>query len=210
ARDRVHLGYSLSKSFTSTVLGNLVGQGAISLDAPVWSYLADLDLVPEKWSRVTLRHCISMTVGHSEDAWDWPRDEAPAPSHPEVGDEFLARILEREPDGEPGEVWAYNQVGTYLVAQAIAAATGEPVSAHVRRLLLDPFGGEPAKAQRTSHGRDLGFSGLHMTTPSILELAQLWLDGGVVGGARIVPEDYCAQAPLPVAASLVGADDGDW
>lgn len=210
ARGRVHLGYSLSKSFTSTVLGHLVGQGVVSLDAPVWSYLEDLHSVPEKWRRVTVRHCISMTVGHSEDAWSW-RGEEPSPSPQEVGDELLARILEREPDGEPGEVWAYNQVGTYLVAQAIAAATGEPVSTHVRRLLLDPFGGGPAKAQRTRQGHDLGFSGLHVTTPSILALAQTWLDGGVVGSARIVPEDYAAQAPLPTAASRMGGDDdGDW
>lgn len=208
ARDRVHLGYSLSKSFTSTVLGHLVGQGVISLDAPVWSYLRDLDSVPEKWRRVTVRHCISMTVGHSEDAWEW-RGEEPAASPKQGDDELLTRILEREPDGEPGDVWAYNQVGTYLVAQAIAAATGDPVSTHVRRLLLDPFGGDPAKAQRTRQGHDLGFSGLCVTTPSILSLAQTWLDGGVVDGQRVVPEDYAAQAPLPGTASPMNGDD-DW
>ncbi|WP_461104499.1 serine hydrolase domain-containing protein [Tessaracoccus terricola] len=208
-RGRVHLGYSLSKSFTSTVLGHLVGEGVISLDAPVWSYLSDLDSVPERWRRVTVRHCISMTVGHSEDAWDWRGDDEPPRSDDDGDDELLSLILEREPDGEPGEVWAYNQVGTYLVAQAIAAATGEPVSAHVRRLLLDPFGGAPAKAQRTHQGRDLGFSGLHVTTPSILALAQTWLDGGVWEGRRIVPVDYATEAPIPTAASMAGGA-GDW
>lgn len=208
ARDRVHLGYSLSKSFTSTVLGNLVGQGVISLDAPVWSYLADLDTVPEKWRRVTVRHCISMTVGHTEDAWRWRGEAEPRPSE-SGGDEILALILESEPDGEPGEVWAYNQVGTYLVTQAIAASTGEPLTTHVRRLLLDQFGSPPAKAHRTLQGRDLGFTGLHVTTPSILALAQTWLDGGIWDGRRIVPEGYAAQAPLPSVVSQAGGD-GDW
>ncbi|MFT3889383.1 MAG: serine hydrolase domain-containing protein [Arachnia sp.] len=208
-RDRVHLAYSLSKSFTSTVLGHLVGEGVIDLDAPVWSYLADLDTIPEKWREVTVRHCITMTVGHSADVWDWRGDDEPTSTT--AGDELFRLILEREPDDEPGEVWAYNQVGTYLVAQAIAAATGEPVTAHVRRLLLDPFGGAAAKAQRTWQGRDLGFSGMHMTTPSILALAQTWLDGGVWQGQRIVPEGYAADAPKPSRASLAGPDDGgDW
>ena len=210
APDRVHLGYSLSKSFTATVLGNLAGRGLIALDAPVWSYLTDLGTLPEKWRRVTLRHCITMTVGHTEDAWNWRGDAEPLPGAPEVPDELLVRILERVPDGEPGEVWAYNQVGTYLVAQAIAAATGEPVTTHVRRLMLDPFGGAAAKAQRTFQDHDLGFSGMHVTTESILALAQTWLDGGVWEGERIVPTGYAERAPLPTPASLAGEDAGDW
>lgn len=210
ASDRVHLAYSLSKSFTATVLGNLAGRGMIALDAPVWSYLADLETLPEKWRRVTLRHCITMTVGHTEDAWDWRGDAEPLPGASDVPDELLARIVERIPDGEPGEVWAYNQVGTYLVAQAIAAATGEPVTAHVRRLLLDPFGGADAKAQRTFQGHDLGFSGMHVTTESILALAQTWLDRGVWEGERVVPADYAERAPLPTSASLASGEAGDW
>lgn len=210
AQDRVHLAYSLSKSFTATVLGNLAGRGQIALDAPVWSYLADLEVLPEKWRGVTVRHCITMTVGHTEDAWGWRGDAEPVPEAPDLPDELLARIVERVPDGEPGEVWAYNQVGTYLVAQAIAAATGEPVTRHVRRLLLDPFGGAPAKAQRTIQCRDLGFSGMHVTTPSILALAQTWLAGGVWEDEWIVPTGYAQRAPLPTPASLATGNAGDW
>lgn len=209
-RDRVHLGYSLSKSFTATVLGHLVGQGVIDLDAPVWSYLADLDSVPVSWRRVSVRNCITMTVGHTADAWEWRTGSGASPSGPDSEDALLPLILEREPDGEPGRVWAYNQVGTYLVAQAIVAATGEPLSVHLRRLLLDPFGGAAAKAQRTAQGRDLGFSGLHITTPAILALAQSWLDGGIWRGERVVPVDYAAMAPSPTAASMAGDGTGDW
>lgn len=209
-RDRVHLGYSLSKSFTSTVLGNLVGKGLIDLDAPVLSYLTDIGMVPEVWRRVSVRDCITMTAGHTSDAWSWRGDAEPQPSGTGAVDELLPRILAREPDGEPGQVWAYNQVATYLVAQAIAEATGEPLSTHVRRLLLDPFGGGAAKVQRTRQGRDLGFSGLHITTPAILALAQMWLDGGEWQGERIVPEEYAALAPRPTFASLASDDVGDW
>ncbi|MFT4293927.1 MAG: serine hydrolase domain-containing protein [Micropruina sp.] len=210
ARDRVHLGYSLSKSFTATVLGNLAGRGLIDLDAPVLSYLTDLASVSPRWRRVSVRNCITMTVGHSADVWDWRGDAKLPPGDPGDGDPLLPLILACEPDGEPGEVWAYNQVGTYLVAQAIAAATGEPLTVHVRRLLLDPFGGGAGKAQRTLQGRDFGFSGLHITTPAILALAQTWLDGGRWQGERIVPADYAAQAPRPSAASLAADEVGDW
>ena len=211
ARERAHLGYSLSKSFTATVLGDLVGRSLIDLDAPVLSYLTELASVSPKWRRVTVRDCIAMAVGHTTEAWEWRGDAEPPVAEPEAPDQVLALILEREPDGEPGQVWAYNQVATYLVAQAIAAVTGEPLSAHIRRLLLDPFGGGDARAQRTLQGRDLGFSGLHVTTPAILALAQSWLDGGVWQGKRLVPTDYATLAPRPTAVSLTAPDMlGDW
>ncbi len=208
-RHRMHLGYSLTKTFTATVLGDLVGRGMIDLDAPVLSYLGRWDSASPKWRRVTVRHCITMTVGHVTDAWQWRGDVAPPPSA-DGGDPLLAVILARDPDGEPGQVWAYNQVATYLIAQAIAAVSGEPLSVHLRRLLLDPFGGGAAAVQRTPQGRDLGFSGLQLTTPAILALAQTWLDGGLWQGARLVSADYAAWASRPTPASLAAEDDGDW
>ncbi|MBK8447933.1 MAG: beta-lactamase family protein [Micropruina sp.] len=212
ASDRVHLGYSLSKSFTATTLGILAGRGVIDLDAPVLSYLVDLDAVDPVWRRVTVRHCISMTAGHSVEAWDWSGDSLPPTAAPADADPVLDAIVHtRVPDGEPGQVWAYNQVCTYLVAQAVAAVTGEPLTSHVRRLVLDPLGGDPARAQRTPQGRDLGFSGLHVTTATILALAQTWLDGGRYDGVELVPLPYALDAPTPTPASLRAEGmTGDW
>ena len=41
--DRVHLLYSLSKSFTSTATGFAVAEGLVDLDATVLSYFPELD-----------------------------------------------------------------------------------------------------------------------------------------------------------------------
>jgi len=210
ARERVHLAYSLSKSFTATVLGHLVGKGLIDLDAPVLSYITHPWPVSPVWDSVTVRHCITMTAGHTVDAWDERFLAVRLTGGLDDPDPVLETILAREPDGEPGQVWAYNQVATYLVAQAIAGASGEPLSAHVRRVLLDPFGADAARAQRTPQGRDVGFSGLHVTTPSILALAQTWLDKGRWQGAEIAPAAYAELAPRPTPASLTVPQEGDW
>ena len=213
-RDRAHLGYSLSKSFTATVLGELAGRGVIDLDSPVLSYLDDPAArralaTSAKWRRVSVRDCIAMTVGHTYDAWDWRGEHLPAGGGVDAPDPVLGLILASEPDGEPGQVWAYNQVATYLVAQAIAAASGESLSVHVRRL-IDRLDGGAARVQRTLQGRDLGFSGMQFTTPAILALAQTWLDGGVRQGERIVPASYAAAAVRPSVPSLINDNTGDW
>lgn len=210
--DRVHLLYSVSKSFTATVVGMLCDQGVLGLDTPVWSYLVDdLDGVGERWRRVLVRHCLSMAVGHLVDAWTpeaWTGFDVPAV--PFAGDPLLGFVRDQVPDAEPGTVWAYNQVATYLLAQAVHRVTGWPVSRHVQERLLVPFGHPELAAHRSPLGRDLGFSGLHVTTEAMLGLAQTYLDGGVFDGRRLLSPAWVAQACRPTPVSLRAPGEGDW
>ena len=121
--DRVHLLYSLSKSLTATAVATLVADGAISLDDPVLDHLPvhGIDVDP-RWNAVRVKHCLSMTVGHTEDAW------LPVMMAVGAGDtsSFLAHVLRNGPDAEPGTVFCYNQVATYLLSRAVAHVTGPP------------------------------------------------------------------------------------
>ena len=67
AADRVHLLYSLSKSFTSTALGLAVAEGLVDLDAPVIGYFPELDAeITDPRSRaLTVRHLAAMAAGHA-------------------------------------------------------------------------------------------------------------------------------------------------
>src|SRR4029453_13485456 len=71
AADRVHLGYSLSKTLTATAVGLLDHEGRLSLDDLVLDHFPEIDRasVPEGWHEVRIAHCLSMTVGHDQDAW---------------------------------------------------------------------------------------------------------------------------------------------
>ena len=75
--------------------------------------------------------------------------------------------------------------------------------------MLDPLGGDPARAQRTPQGRDLGFSGMHVTTPTILALAQTWLNGGRWQDAPLVPSDYAGDAIGAFAAAAKQIPQGN-
>jgi CubicO group peptidase (beta-lactamase class C family) len=67
SRNRVHLLYSLSKSFTSTAAGFAVAEGLVDLDRSVLSYFPELDsdVVDPRSRALLVRHVASMASGHT-------------------------------------------------------------------------------------------------------------------------------------------------
>lgn len=198
--DRVHLVYSLSKTLTATAVGALAGEGAIDIDAPVLSYLPVIDAseVSERWCRVTVAHCLSMSVGHTEDAAMAIVDDGDfAPGADPLGP--LRRIVATELPAEPGTLFVYNQVATYLLSHVVRAVTGEPLTAIVRGRFLDRLGAVELPWHTDAFGVELGFSGAHVTTETILAMAQLALDRGQWRGEQLVADWWYDRATVPFA-----------
>ena len=187
APDRVHLLYSLSKSFTSTALGVAVGDGLVDLDDTVLSHFPELDgQVSDPRSRgMLVRHVAAMASGHRADTVEQVLATDP--------DDLVRGFLQIPPDEEPGSVFAYNQPCTFSVGAIVQRETGGSLSA----LLTDrfpPFAAAQTGWLRDPSGRELGWSGLHATTETVAALGQLSLQDGVWDGRRILPQGWVAQA----------------
>lgn len=207
APERVHLLYSLSKTFTASCLGMLVDEGRIALDAPVVSYLGyvDADSLDEKYQRLTIRHCLNMATGHETDA-DRIGAGSPLPG-PDPG---VRAIFQEPPSAEPGSVFCYNQRATYLLGAVIREATGETLLGFARRRLLNPLGIGEARWHTTPDGKELGFSGLHTITEAIARLGLLWLNRGIFQGRRLLSEKWFDAATDFPALHNPAAGGGDW
>ncbi len=211
AADRAQLVYSLSKTLTATAVGLLVQEGRLGLDDLVLDHLPEVDRegLDDHWSRVRVRHCLSMTVGHETDAWAQVVDRSDV-SGAQGGDDWVVRALATRPTAEPGTVFAYNQVATYLLS-VIVARLGGGVREVLRPRVLDPLGIGEVLWHTDPQGRELGFSGAHLRTGDVLALAQLYLDGGVWQGERLLAEAWVAEAT--VAFGPLNEDPGagaDW
>ncbi|MDX3530775.1 serine hydrolase [Streptomyces sp. ID05-39B] len=205
--DRLHLLYSLSKSFTSTAAGFAVAEGLIGLDDPVISYFPefDADITDPRSRAMLVRHVASMASGHEAETVDRARalDR----------DDLVRGFLLLPPDRDPGTVFAYNQPATYTLAAILQRVTGQTLTAYLKPRLLDPLGFGDLAWLTDRKGRELGFSGLHGTTDAIARLGQLYLCEGEGDGRRLLSREWIAQATrehIPTAGAMSAGDRQDW
>jgi CubicO group peptidase (beta-lactamase class C family) len=140
---------SITKTFTNTILADMVRKGEVSLDDPVQKHLPPGVEVPSRSGRqITLLDLATHTSG-------LPRvpTKIPDPSNPfahyQVQHlyEFLSDYeLEREVGAEP----VYSNLGAGLLGHALAKAAGvETLGDLVRERIT-----EPLKMNMTAYGRD--------------------------------------------------------
>lgn len=208
--DRVHLGYSLSKSLTATAVALLAERGLLGLDDPVLRYLsaAAPPGMDPAWNGVTLRHCLTMTIGHDHDSWE---DAARLARALGGRDALVTATLSLPLAATPGTLFSYNQVATYLASAVIERAAGMQVSQVLRAHLLDALKIEPIRWHTDHFGRELGFTGAHLRTLDMLRIAQLYLDGGVLDGVALLPDWWVRSASQPSGvANLEPGASPEW
>jgi len=126
---------SVSKTFTSAAVLQLVQSGAIGLDDDIGKYLPDF---PQRGKGVTVRRLLDHTAGvHNitSVASYWPqvgRQIEPA--------ELAAFFRDLPLDFEPGTSYAYSNSGYILLGQIIEKASGLPYPEYLRTRLFTPLG----------------------------------------------------------------------
>ncbi|MFI2636340.1 serine hydrolase domain-containing protein [Streptomyces collinus] len=205
--ERLHLLYSLSKSFTGTAAALAEAEGLLDFDAPVISYFPEFeaDITDPRSRAMLVRHVASMASGHRRDTVDDAFGQDPA--------EPVRGFLRLPPDEDPGTVFAYNQPATYTLAAIVQRVTGQSLSDYLRPRLLDPLGIGEVAWRRDRTGRELGFSGLHATTDAVARLGRLYLCDGLWEGRRLLPHGWAARASqphIPTAGAMGDVDRQDW
>jgi CubicO group peptidase (beta-lactamase class C family) len=156
--------FSITKSFTSALVGLAIADGYLSGTG------AQLP-----WRRkVTVGRLLSMTAGY-----------APSVNFKRTDPETLA---ERPLLNTPG-TFAYDGGSMDLLADLVARATGMSPARYARRRLFTPMGITDVRWPGSR-----GSSGLLLRPRDLLAFGQLYLDGGVWRGKRIVPAAWVRQS----------------
>jgi CubicO group peptidase (beta-lactamase class C family) len=201
------LGYSATKSVISALVGILVRQGQLSVEAPApvgaWSEPGD----PRH--AITVDNLLRMTSGLA-------LDETDSPFTP------VARMLYLERDmagfaesagleATPGRTWNYSSGNTLILSRIVRDAAGGHASDVLRfatRELFDPLGMRNVTIEFDATGTPVGSTYMLASARDWARFGMLYLNDGVVGGRRILPEGWVRYATTPTLDTGYGA--GFW
>ncbi|MGB2159298.1 MAG: serine hydrolase domain-containing protein [Candidatus Puniceispirillaceae bacterium] len=203
AADRQHIIFSISKSLTALLVGNLVGAGVLDPDRPVTHYLPETK--GSAYEGATLRHVLDMTVASAfseeyldEDGIFMAYRRAAAWNPPEEGgsSEGLRRFLARLPasDGAHGDRFHYCSPHSDLLGWIVERAAGDSFAALMSHRLMQPSGlAAEGYITLDTYGAPRVAGGVCVTAPDLARLGELVRCGGAVGAQQVVPESWIAD-----------------
>lgn len=176
----------------------------VSVETPVAPFFTDyLDglsgVSRERWSRVTVGHLLSNTIGH-RDGFMFRADVA-GRDHGEL----LQYIFSVPLDFEPGEHFSYSNAGWYLLAALLRQGTDVSLAEALSTHIFEPLGLRGAEVG--FYGPyEIGASGIKMTGAQLHEVARLFLSGrsSVAGGS--IPAAWIDQMGSRIYATSEGQD----
>jgi CubicO group peptidase (beta-lactamase class C family) len=202
------IGWSMTKSITSVLVGCALAEGRIeSLDRPISDYLPELK--GGGYEGVSIRHVMQMRSGVDyEERYDFANPGRAASNHINSlvrnTTRFVdvARTLPRI--HPPGTHFQYKTIDTAVLGWLIERVTGGSVAAYTARCLWEPLGAEAdgfyIMDGPPDTGREFSGAGFNATLRDFARFGQMMLDGGVADGRRIVSRQWVEQSTLPTGA----------
>ena len=219
-RDTRLLGWSMSKTVTAVLIGMLITDGRLELDAPVhipaWSSPGD----PRR--AITLRHMLHMAAGLDHVEAVGPESKKAVYSGDTTRMLFLdgAGDMARYATGHmltdpPGKRFNYSSATSVILSDIIArtltpstdpALRRDAVLTYARGRLFDPVGLGSMTPEFDAAGTMIGGSMIHATARDWAKFGEFLRNNGAVEGAQIIPGGWVRfmKEPSPANAAYGG------
>lgn len=197
------ISWSMAKSVTSTLVGQLVAAGRLDLDAPAPVPAWHRNPADPR-GRITLRQLLHMSSGLANSETGPPVEGADTNRalFSDESDDAAAAAEAAPLKYAPGSRFEYSTLTTVIlsdiVVRTIAPAAATPAArraamqAYFRDQLVVPSGMTSLVCEYDAAGTMLGGSFCHATARDWARFGQMYLDGGVVGGRQVVPAAWVA------------------
>ena len=192
--DRSDVAHSVTKSYTSTLIGVAIEKGFIkSVDQKISDFFPEYfaENIDPKKRKISIKDLLTMTAGSK---WN------------DRGDVFYQWIfspdwakftLQLEQTATPGEIFTYNTSVSHLLSVILTRSTKMSTRDFAQKHLFDPLGMTIHQWQTDPQGNQTGGHGLHLTPRDMAKLGYLFLNDGNWDGQMIVPPTWVKEATNP-------------
>ncbi len=193
-KGKLHTMQSVSKSITSLLIGIAIDNELISNENElILPYFEKFDLsgIDERWSKMTLKHVLTMTTGITWDESTIPyTDPNNSCAGMENSSDWIQFVLNQTMSAEPGQVYVYNSGATMLLAYILEQTTGMEVEDYCYQNLFKPLNIEKYYWKRTPKGLADTEGGLYLLPEDLAKIAYLVLHDGIWKNNQIVSKTW--------------------
>lgn len=190
--------WSVAKSLTAALVGVLVGEGKLDVDAP--APIPEWQTPGDARARITIGDLLHMSSGLAtagtvmDDVYFG-------------GAESIASITAAPLEVEPGSRWHYANRDTLLLVRAMRHVIGDDAAywSFPRRALFDRIGMRDTVAETDWRGNFVLSSQVQSTARDLARFGILLLQDGVWQGERVLPDGWVAYMRTPAPARATGA-----
>lgn len=183
--------YSVTKSFTSTLVGIALDQGLLSsIDQPALDFFTDrsIENIDEHKQAMTIENVLTMTPGVS-----WEEGDA-AYTQMYRSSDWAKYVLDMPMEFQPGEQFEYNSGASHVLSDIVQQVTGMNTADFAQATLFEPLGITDVRWDTDSGGISIGGWGLKLAPREMAKLGFLFLHRGEWDGRQIVSSDWVKAA----------------
>ena len=184
--DSIRTIFSVSKAFTSTLVGIAINEGYIkSVDQLVSDFIPSFKSKGKE--EMTINNLLQMTSGLSENDYN---------DILKIGFFYYSKDQNRRAEKtklryKPGTKFQYSSITTQLLGICLEKATGKPFETYFKEKIWEPMGMEyNALSSRDDKGFHKYFGGISANPKDLAKFGLLYLKKGNWNGQQIVPEEW--------------------
>jgi CubicO group peptidase (beta-lactamase class C family) len=189
--------WSVAKSLAGALVGVLVGEGKLRLDAP--APIPEWQTPGDPRAAITVANLLHMSSGLAEEG-------AGMLDVYFGGADAIASITGAPLEAEPGTRWLYANRDTLLLVRAMRHVIADDAAywSLPRRALFDRIGMSDTVAETEWGGNFVHSSQVQTTARDLARFGLLLLQDGTWQGERVLPEGWVATMRTPAPARATG------
>jgi len=199
-----HEVFSVTKSYTSTLVGIAQDDGRLDIDDRASGYVDEWAGTPAE--EVTIRNVLGNDSGRHSPL----RDDVADLADFFAAEDATAYAVGLAQDHPPGATWSYNDPAIQTLEAVLAEATGREPAEYAQERIFEPIGARNTTMAADPAGNTRVGSGLQTTCQDAARFGHLFLHNGSWDGTSVVSDEWVREATAQPSQELFSAYGHLW